>query len=114
MSELAAKWGSCSLQICRLLRSGWPSQLGGVVGAISESMSVLDGSITLFVEFEDALFDPHGSLVTLIARGRAFGGATDRGFAMIITVTETIHIPTWSNPMWESFEYDVKLEAASF
>ena len=86
--------------------------MGTVAGAISESMSVLDGSTTPFVEFEDTLFDPHESLVKWIARGRAFAGASDRGVAMSIMVTETNLTPTWSNPMWESLEYDVKLEAA--
>ena len=99
--SLAQKW----------LHEQGPSQLGTVSGVISESMSVLDGSTAPFVEFEDTLFDPHGSLVTWIARGRAFGGATGRGVALSIMVTETNFTPSWSNPVWESLEYDVKLEA---
>ena len=54
--SLAWKW----------LHEQGPSQLGTVAGASSESLSVLDGSTTPFVEFEDTLCDLHGSLVTWI------------------------------------------------
>ena len=52
--SLAQKW----------LHDQGPSQLGVSAGAISEAMGFLNGETTPFVECEDIVFDPHGSLVT--------------------------------------------------
>ena len=85
------------------LRANGPVEAGSASLRIAESMEVL---LQPGATFEDSRFNPEGRLVTWQARGGVFP-ENSHAAAISFMITETTWQAAWSNPVWDSMEYNV-------